>query len=89
MSWTNDLLITHGLIYPYMNSVKVFKCSTAKNPASPGVERNRSYSMNGWMDGINAWNAQYINFIKTSQIPLVANTIVFIEENPGSINDGY
>ena len=89
-SWTNDLLLTHGLIYPYLNSVKLFTCSTAKNPASPGVDRDRSYSMNGWMNGINAWNAQYINFIKTSQISMAPNmALVFVEENPASINDGY
>ena len=87
--WTNDLLITHGLIYPYLNSLNIFKCATAKNPMAPTVTRNRSYSMNGWMDGIGAWNAQCVNFVKFSQIPVPTMAIVFIEENPGSINDGY
>src|SRR5207245_1675483 len=89
-SWTNDLLITHGLIYPYLNSVNVWKCPTAKNPFAPGVTRNRSYSMNGWMNGIGAWNSLCVNFTKVSQITLpVTLAQVFIEENPGSINDGY
>jgi prepilin-type N-terminal cleavage/methylation domain-containing protein/prepilin-type processing-associated H-X9-DG protein len=88
--WTNDPLLTHGLIYPYLNSVNVFKCPTAKNPFNPSVTRNRSYSMNGWMNGINAWNAQCVDFIKTSQISLAPNmAMVFVEENPASINDGY
>lgn len=91
-SWTNDLLIIHGLIYPYLNSVNVFKCPTAINPLAPAVTRNRSYSMNGWMNGITAWNNQCINFTKTTQVvlPMSPTTaLVFMEENPGSINDGY
>jgi prepilin-type N-terminal cleavage/methylation domain-containing protein/prepilin-type processing-associated H-X9-DG protein len=88
--WTNDLLVTHGLIYPYLTSVKVFQCPTAKNPFAPNVTRNRSYSMNGWMNGILAWNATCKNFVKTTQIALPPTmAIVFMEENPGSINDGY
>ena len=88
--WTNDLLITHGLIYPYLNSVKVFQCSTAKNPHAPSVPRNRSYSMNGWMNGILPWNANCRDFTKVAKIALPPTmALVFMEENPASINDGY
>jgi prepilin-type N-terminal cleavage/methylation domain-containing protein/prepilin-type processing-associated H-X9-DG protein len=91
--WTNDLLITHGLMYPLMNSVNVLKCPTAKNPINPSVIRNRSYSMNGWMNGIQQWNVQCIEFQKVSQLTMATlpptMAIVFMEENPGSINDGY
>ena len=88
--WTNDLLITHGLIYPYLTSVNVFKCPTAKNPSAPSVIRNRSYSLNGWMNGIDSWNSVDINFTKVTQIALPPTmALVFVEENPGSINDGY
>jgi prepilin-type N-terminal cleavage/methylation domain-containing protein/prepilin-type processing-associated H-X9-DG protein len=91
-AWTNDLLIMHGLIYSYVNSVNIYKCPTAQNPLAPTVTRNRSYSMNGWMDGIAAWNSLCVNFTKTTQIVLPLPTtmaLVFIEENPASINDGY
>ena len=89
-SWTNDLLITHGLIYPYLNSVNVYKCPTATTPGAPTVIRNRSYSMNGWMNGIQAWNTLCIDFLKVSQVTLPPTmAMVFIEENPKSINDGY
>lgn len=89
-SWTNDLLLTHGLIFPFLNSINVFKCPTAKNPIDPSVTRNRSYSMNGWMDGINTWNSQCISFTSSTKISMQLNmALVFIEENPGSINDGY
>ncbi len=88
-SWTNDLLITHGLIYSYVNSINIYKCPTAINPLAPTVTRNRSYSMNGWMNGILPWNSQCVNFIKSPQVPIPTMYIVFIEENPQSINDGY
>jgi prepilin-type N-terminal cleavage/methylation domain-containing protein/prepilin-type processing-associated H-X9-DG protein len=88
--WTNDLLITHGLIYRYVGSVKVYKCPTAKNPYNPAVVRNRSYSMNAWMNGIAPWPSPCIDFAKVSQITLPpTSALVFIEENPESINDGY
>ena len=88
--WTNDLLIANGLIFPYVKSVNIFKCATAKNPIAPSVTRNRSYSMNGWMNGILPWNNQCVNFIKTTQVTLPPTmALVFMEENPGSINDGY
>ncbi len=85
--WTNDLLITHGLIYPYLGSTAVYKCPQDSSPV-----RNRSYSMNCWMNGIYAWNALCINYTKMSQFgsklpPTMA--LVFIDENPASINDGY
>ncbi len=84
--WTNDLLITHGLIYPYLKSTTAFKC-----PQDTTV-RNRSYSMNCWMNGINPWNATAINYTKVSEFNAKqppAMACVFIEEHQGSINDGY
>jgi prepilin-type processing-associated H-X9-DG protein len=46
--------------------------------------------MNGWMNGILAWNANCRDFTKVSKIVLPPTmAMVFIEENPASINDGY
>jgi prepilin-type N-terminal cleavage/methylation domain-containing protein/prepilin-type processing-associated H-X9-DG protein len=82
--WSDPLLIQNGLIYPYVGGLAVYKC-----PADLTM-RNRSYSMNAWMDGITPWNNQCVDFLKTSQItmPLV-KTLVFLDENPDTINDGY
>ncbi len=85
--YTNDLLLTHGALYPLLNSVKVFKC-----PADISSNRNRNYSMNGWMNGINPWNNVCVDFVKTSDISLkmpITQAFVFLDENPASINDGY
>jgi prepilin-type processing-associated H-X9-DG protein len=85
--WTNNLLLERGLIYPYLKSTEVYKC-----PQDSSSVRNRSYSMNCWMNGIMAWNTSCTDYTKTSQfdsrMPSV-RAFVFIDENPGSINDGY
>jgi prepilin-type N-terminal cleavage/methylation domain-containing protein/prepilin-type processing-associated H-X9-DG protein len=84
--WTNNLLITHGLIYPYINNFAVYKC-----PADQ-TDRNRNYSMNCWMNGIKPWPSQCVDFLKVTQFVTKMDTtsaFVFIEENPATINDGY
>lgn len=86
----NDLFLTRGLIYPYVNSTALYKCPQDFPPT--GTVRNRSYAMNCWMNGINVWNTLSVFYTKTSQFdaklpPSMA--FVFIDENPNTINDGY
>jgi prepilin-type N-terminal cleavage/methylation domain-containing protein/prepilin-type processing-associated H-X9-DG protein len=85
--WTNSLLLTHGLIYPYLNTTRVYKC-----PADLSSPRIRNYSMNCWMHGINVWNSQCNDFLKISDIQAqmqISMAFVLLDENPASINDGY
>lgn len=65
------------------------------------THRVRSYSMNGFMGsassiasdpsnkGDNPFGSGYRQFLVTSAIPSPAETVVFLEEHPDSINDGY
>ena len=90
-------LITHGLIYPYVGNFKVYKCPADTKKTSAGTAALRSYSMNSWMDGDPAWQnsittpGDQINFKKLTAINAMstAMAMVFVEENPASINDGY
>jgi prepilin-type N-terminal cleavage/methylation domain-containing protein/prepilin-type processing-associated H-X9-DG protein len=82
-NWTNDLLITHGLIWPYVTQIGLYKC-----PADPTV-RERNYSMNAWMDGMTPWNSLCVDYIKVTDIAKPSQSMVFIDENPNTINDGY
>ncbi len=93
--WTNDLNITQGSLWPYLNSMGVYKC-----PADPVLERNRTYSMNCWMNGINGysgttpvpWNTRCVWFQRTADLTLKLEPImacVFIDEDPVTINDAY
>jgi prepilin-type N-terminal cleavage/methylation domain-containing protein/prepilin-type processing-associated H-X9-DG protein len=89
------LWIKAGLIYPFVNTVNVYKCPadissiTSFGQSLPHV---RSMSMNAWMSPI----APYANnttcrcyYKETAMInPGSANLWVFIDENPVSINDG-
>ncbi|MBL9175709.1 MAG: hypothetical protein JNL10_19355 [Verrucomicrobiales bacterium] len=63
-------------------------------------ERVRSYSMNAFLgrttatpnasdaNGVNLYFPEYRQFLLTSSIPNPAETVVFLDEHPDSINDG-
>src|SRR5450756_228327 len=87
-----------GMIYPYLNSLGVYKCPadiitiSSFGTAYPHV---RSMSMNTWLNPIVPWggdpNAANLRiYTKESNIsqPGPADLWVFIDENPKSINDG-
>jgi prepilin-type N-terminal cleavage/methylation domain-containing protein/prepilin-type processing-associated H-X9-DG protein len=95
---TNSLLIQGGLLFPYVNSLGVYKCP-ADQKLMAGARTVRSMSMNCWMNPINDWNSTkgYTGanalrvFRKQANItaPSPANCWVLIDENPVSINDGF
>ena len=84
-------LITNGLIYPYLGNWQSYKCPADVKRSTTNSATLRSYSMNAWLDGVPNWTQHQVNFKKLAQIATMstANCIVFIEENPASINDGY
>ena len=100
-SWTNFVLVQHSLLYPFVNSLDVYKCPadkhTTKGPYNGGgVPVVRSMSMNAWMNPINAWAADNSNgahpvknFRTQTSIAKPSATWVTIDENPASINDGW
>lgn len=84
--------ITNGLIYPYVQQLRCYKCPMDVKTNSLHRPTLRSYSMNGWMNGNPARSSNCVNFVKLSAIsnslsPSMA--LVFVEENPATINDGY
>jgi prepilin-type N-terminal cleavage/methylation domain-containing protein len=90
---TNSAFLTHGLIYPFVSSAGVYKCPADQKMGAGNVPTVRSYSMNAWMNGMPAWPVSIpcIDFSKVSritQLPLPM-ALVFLDENPDSINDGY
>jgi prepilin-type N-terminal cleavage/methylation domain-containing protein len=99
---TNVALIQAGLLYAYVNNIKVYKCpadNICVNPALNGLLKVRSYSMNCWMNviGNDNWNGtksysgtihQQVVYTKLARIMDPADRWVLIDENPYSINDG-
>jgi prepilin-type N-terminal cleavage/methylation domain-containing protein/prepilin-type processing-associated H-X9-DG protein len=92
-------MLTHGLLYAYIGNYKVYKCPADVKKNTAGAPTYRSYSMNSWMDGVPPWfdnitpppAPQQLNFVKMAGITALstANALVFIEETPLTINDGY
>jgi prepilin-type N-terminal cleavage/methylation domain-containing protein/prepilin-type processing-associated H-X9-DG protein len=92
---TNNLNLTQGTLWPYLNSMEVYKC-----PGDIIPERNRTYSMNCWMNGIHGflgtdpipWNNNNVWFQKISDLTMKLESTmacVFIDENPYTINDAF
>jgi len=88
----NPLLIQNGLLFPYVNSLAVFKCP-ADRLILDGVEADRSMSMNAWMNPISTEtvldDVTYLTFTKQTTILNTALTWGFIDENPNTIDDGW
>jgi len=83
-------LILHGLLYPYVANMGCYLCPSNTKEASGGRTAIRSYSMNAWMDGNPDWATDQTDFKTLAGITLpTPMALVFIEECPMSINDGY
>ncbi len=94
--WTDVRLIQKGLLFPYLKALGVYKCPADRKgdrwPLGGGTPTVRSMSMNCWMNPINAWSASGMRiFRKQTDIigPRPDKCWVTIDENPGSINDGW
>jgi prepilin-type N-terminal cleavage/methylation domain-containing protein/prepilin-type processing-associated H-X9-DG protein len=92
-----------GLIYPNVNSDKVYRCPADRSVypagASYGRPRVRSMSMNCWLNPIVSWNTTESysgttalrEYRKTADlsVPGPVATFVFLDENPKTIDDGF
>ena len=101
----SNVYIQAGLIYPYVNSVGVYKDPNDRSRypnASYGLVTSRSMSLNCWLNPLSghSWNdikgysgkkaERIFRKLTSINIPGGASQIwVFIDENPVSINDGY
>jgi prepilin-type N-terminal cleavage/methylation domain-containing protein/prepilin-type processing-associated H-X9-DG protein len=104
MDWLNNpqntnvnLLVGAKLGYYTAKSIGIFKCAADTLPSAAGP-RIRSYSMNAFVGdrGNNSGesggadiNSQWQQFRKLSEFRNSANTYVFLDEHPDSINDGF
>jgi prepilin-type N-terminal cleavage/methylation domain-containing protein/prepilin-type processing-associated H-X9-DG protein len=89
--------IKAGLIYPYVNTLAIYKCPADQSFVSAfgaQLPHVRSMSMNDWLSPIKVWGGDpnpsaLTIYYKESLLnnPRIANTWVFIDENPLSIND--
>jgi prepilin-type N-terminal cleavage/methylation domain-containing protein len=90
--------VQSGALWPYMRSLPVYRC-----PADPrligGQPPARSYAMSSWMngfaqqhaDGTSGWGdtdpPSYTFFTKEAQILQPSRLFVFLDEDPGILDD--
>lgn len=91
---TNVLEIMERPLYKYCPSIGIYRCPADRSRAdfrTTKLPRVRSNSMNNWMngDGTPGQTTQYKVFTRTGDILNPANSWVFVDENPVSINDGW
>jgi prepilin-type N-terminal cleavage/methylation domain-containing protein/prepilin-type processing-associated H-X9-DG protein len=94
-------LVQAGSLFPYAKSLAIYKCPADRKTANSGSvfssvpePTTRSMSMNAFMNPINLGNyggGVSRVYRKQSDItqPAPANCWVFIDESPGTINDGF
>ena len=90
---TNLTYLTHGLLGPFVGrSAPLFKCPSDRSMAECGP-RIRSYSMNSLVGNpgelTNRFNPSYLQVFRTPDFVRPAQTLVFLEEHPDTINDGF
>ena len=94
-------LVQGGSIYPYSKGLKIYKCPADRKlgiPFSAGKPTTRSMSMNAFMNpyaapgtSVSAGGGISMIYRKQTDItkPAPVNCWVFIDESPGTVNDGY
>jgi type II secretory pathway pseudopilin PulG len=88
---TDSWFVVTGLLYPTVNSAKVYKCPADRKMVQGGLTV-RSMSLNCWMNPIEVWGDRPVHvFRKISDItgPSPSMAFVFIDESPYTINDGF
>jgi len=89
---TNTLFLMRSHLYPYHNSLSVWKCPADKSlDRGKKMARVRSMSMNNWLNSASEWTAGYRIIRKTTDMtePAPAQTWILLDEREDSINDGF
>jgi prepilin-type N-terminal cleavage/methylation domain-containing protein/prepilin-type processing-associated H-X9-DG protein len=95
-NWDINTTLKRGVIWKYTKTADIYKCPADKLPTkSPARERLRSNSISAWVgmhDGKPTWfgnSPPWRMFLKDSDFVTPADTWVFVDEHPDSINDGF
>ncbi len=86
--------ITSGQLWPYAQSLGIYKCPADKKTVPPGSPTLRSISMNCWMNTIpgneeDLETNTYVMFRKQVDIASPSKAWVTLDENPATINDPW
>jgi len=91
-------LVQAGSLFPYSKNLGIYKCPADHKTGQPGspnknVLTTRSMSMNAFMNPLGTVPGMGVARIYRKQSDMTApspvNCWVFIDESPGTVNDGY
>jgi prepilin-type N-terminal cleavage/methylation domain-containing protein/prepilin-type processing-associated H-X9-DG protein len=90
---TNLATLTSGKLAPHLGgSTAVFKCPSDQSVADNGP-RIRSFAMNSLVGDpgelTNRFNPQLVQAFRQTDLRNPANTYVFLDEHPDTLNDGF
>jgi prepilin-type N-terminal cleavage/methylation domain-containing protein/prepilin-type processing-associated H-X9-DG protein len=97
-NWDITNTLMRGVIWKYTGgAAKIYKCpaDNFRTTGTQGRERLRSNSINAWVgmhDGQATWfgnSPPWRMFLKESDFVAPADTWVFVDEHPDSMNDGF
>lgn len=84
---TNSAPIIGGVMFPYSNDLKIYRCP-ADNSTAYGAQRVRSISSSqSFYASAQPLGTNYLHFTRATEIRNPAETWNFIDENPITIND--
>ena len=90
-----NLMFPLGKLYPYLNTVTVYKCPADQSTANLGgaiLARVRSYAINQKLNCPQSWiyapDTQFKNFRKLAEITKPTETFTFIDEREDRIDTG-
>jgi len=101
---TNEIGIKSGLLFPYNNSLGIYRCPSVRGSIPKGLNNDptfagqtlvRNYSMNGRMGGgaATTWilGSNFPQFKKMGEIqkPDPATAFVFVDESLNTVDDGF
>lgn len=94
LSNTDPDLVKAGSLFPYAKDVKIYKCPADQKTAVVAGSRlptTRSMSMNFSMNPVTPFNSALKVYRKLGDItrPTPVDCWVFMDECPGTINDGF
>ena len=94
LSNTDPDLVKAGSLFPYSKDIKIYKCPADQKTsvvAGSRVPTTRSMSMNMSMNPVTPFNSALRIYRKLGDIsrPAPVDCWVFIDECPGTINDGF
>src|ERR1019366_2606196 len=100
LSSVDPLPITTALIYPYVKSLNAYHCPADVSTQGTGLgivkgsprlrslSWSQTFATNNWLSAYTGTTPVWRQYTKLTAIPSAANTWVFIDENPITINDG-